>query len=177
VTPYALAISGRIASGKSTLAVRLAEKMNCARASFGEYVRIVAESKGLEPTRDNLQAVGADLVESGWEPFCRAVLSRSSWQPGQLLVVDGIRHVEAVRQLKSLVAPTSVILVHVRIDEQVREDRLREKQGTSEAHEAHSTEHDVKSALPLIADLVVDGARPVEQLADEIIEFAGRPNV
>src|SRR5207302_229648 len=42
VKPVVLAVSGQIASGKSTLAFRLAEKLNCARASFGDHVRTVA---------------------------------------------------------------------------------------------------------------------------------------
>lgn len=174
--PLVLAVSGRIASGKSTLALRLAEKLNCARASFGDYVRAVAGERGLEPHRDNLQAVGAGLIESGWEPFCRAVLAQSTWQPGQLLVVDGVRHVEAVRQLKNLVAPNTVILVHLRVDEELRRERLSGREGqsgaASETHDAHPTENEVKTALPRLADLVLDGARPVDELADEIIGFA-----
>lgn len=174
--PVVFAVSGQIASGKSTVALRLAERLKCAWASFGDYVRTVAGERGIEPHRDNLQAVGAELIESGWEPFCRAVLAHSTWQPGQSLVVDGVRHVEAVRQLRSLVAPNTVILVHLRVDEELRQERLsgREGQapGDSATHDAHPTEGEVKSSLPGLADLVLDGARPVNELADEIIGFA-----
>jgi hypothetical protein len=156
--------------------MRLAEKLKCARASFGDYVRAVAGDRGLEPHRDNLQAVGLELIESGWEPFCRAVLAHSTWQPGQSLVVDGVRHVEAVRQLRSLVAPSTVVLVYLRIDEELRRGRLSSREGQSgaagETHDTHPTEDEVKTALPRLADLVLDGARPVDQLVDEIIDFA-----
>ena len=175
---FVLALSGRMASGKSTLALRLAELLCCARASFGDYVRTVANSRGIEPTGENLQSVGAELVELGWEAFCRAVLSQTSWQPGQMLVVDGVRHVDAIHHLKNLVAPLSVILIHVKIDEELRIGRIREREAAAAApdtrSETHSTERDVKAALPALGDLVVDGSRTVDDLATEIIEFACR---
>jgi hypothetical protein len=151
-------------------------KSSTARASFGDYVRAVASERGLELNRDNLQAVGLDLIGGGWEPFCRAVLAHRAWQPGQMLVVDGVRHVEAVRQLRHLVAPSTLLLVHLRIDEELRQERISERvgeaDGVSEKQESHSTEAEVKDTLPLLADLVVDGAKQVNQLADEIINFA-----
>ena len=151
--PFVLAISGRIASGKSTLSLHIAGTLKCARASFfGDYVHQVATARGLELDGDTLQSVGAELVESGWEPFCLAVLSQSSWRPGQLLVIDGVRHVDAVPHLKILVAPVSLILVHVMIDEELRTGRIREREATSEAsdkrNEMHSTERDVKNGSP-----------------------------
>src|SRR5690242_7997878 len=100
---FVVALSGRIGSGKSALASRLAQCLGCERVSFGDYVRAAALAKGLEPTGENLQLVGAALVEAGWEPFCRAVLAQAPWQPGQPLVVDGVRHVDALAHLKRLV--------------------------------------------------------------------------
>jgi len=175
--PILVAVSGRIASGKSTVAYRLAELLGCPRSSFGEYVRAVVASRGLKPHRENLQAVGDALINSGWEPFCRAVLMQSGWQPGRSLVVEGVRHVEAVHQLRNLVAPSSLFLIHLQVDEELRQKRFSARGGDSGAvvglHDSHPTEREVGVALPLIANLVLDGARPIDELAEAIIDFVG----
>jgi hypothetical protein len=85
------------------------------------------------------------LIDQGWEEFCRAVLMQVHWEPGQPLVIDGIRHTEAVDALRQLVTP-------------------------SEAEE-HPIEVQVGTVLPEMADLIVDGARPVEDLLREMVTW------
>jgi hypothetical protein len=49
--------------------------------------------------------------------------------------------------------------------------RRTERSGVREGRdESHPTELDVKTTLPLAVDVIVDGARPVEELAEEIIK-------
>ena len=47
--PLVLAFAGRIASGKSTFSMGLAQVLGWPRVSFGDYVRQVARHSGLEP--------------------------------------------------------------------------------------------------------------------------------
>lgn len=170
---YGLGLSGRSKSGKTTLARSLARTLDGSLASFGDYVRKGALSEGLEPTREDLQAVGTRLIESGWEPFCRAVLSEAGWNPGQFLVVDGIRHLEALEHVRKLIAPIHLFHIHIQIDDQTRAKRV----GTNGAHEtfeSHPIEQQVQTTLPRYADLIVDGVRPVDDLVSEITGFAQR---
>jgi len=105
--PLILAFSGGIGSGKSTLSSGVAEALEWPRVSFGRYVRAVALDRGLDAeSREVLQEVGESLITAGWVPFCRAVLTQADWRPERSLVVDGIRHVEALQTLRALAAPS-----------------------------------------------------------------------
>ena len=81
--PIVLAFAGAIRSGKSELSSGVAGTLGWARVSFGDYVREVAQQRGLDSTREALQAIGVSLIAEGWEQFCRSVLSQAHWQAGQ----------------------------------------------------------------------------------------------
>jgi hypothetical protein len=135
---------------------------------------VVARRRGLHAdARDIQQEVGASLVAAGWEPFCRAVLSEAGWQPGQPLVVDGIRHAEALSTLRSIAAPLPVVLVYIALDKHTRADRMR-AEGIDDPRqrrriESHSTEVQVATLLPPLADVTMDGSRPEADLINEIV--------
>lgn len=168
-----IGLSGQLGSGKSSLASILAERSSWQRAAFGDYLRHLANQRGLETDRVSLQQLGEEQIALGWDAFCSAVLNHFEWRPGRGLVVDGIRHVDAVRTLNRLMYPQRLFLVHLAIDEEIRHGRLALRDGTQAflmSVEEHTTEADVKDALPRAADMVVDAARPVELLADEVLD-------
>jgi hypothetical protein len=135
---------------------------------------MVAVQRGLGQARETLQEVGGSLMEEGWEEFCSSVLSQVEWRIGQSLVVDGVRHVEVRQTLKRITAPSKVVLVFIQLGESERKARLDEA-GTPSAHleewASHSTEVQVATTLPKIADLIVDGSRPLEDLAREVEQW------
>lgn len=170
--------AGGIKSGKTTLAGAVAKRLGLEVASFGDFVRAAARDRGQADTRENLQALGEGLIrELGFGGFCRAVLESSGWAPGGAVVVDGIRHVAAYEEVKSLVAPVPTKLVFVETSEDIRRARLaNDARRPGEAAdlktaELHSTEKDVHGALRGIVDLAVDGARPPEELVEEVCRF------
>ena len=167
-----LAFAGSIASGKSTISTAVATSLGWSRVSFGEYVRSEARLRGLGESRAVLQNLGVSLIDEGCEQFCRAVLAQTGWRLGQSLVVDGLRHVEALQELKRLVAPAKLLLIFIETSEAVRRNRVTERKGADCKEllriESHSTERQVQAALPQIADITVDGNRPIEDLAQEI---------
>lgn len=171
--PIVVGFAGSIASGKSTLSIEVASSLEWQRVSFGDYVRTVAQSQGLGDSREVLQAVGVSLINQGMEQFCRSVLAQVNWQPGQALVVDGIRHAEIIPVLGQIVTPLDFRLVFVGVNESIREARLVER-GLSDRQqwqqfEAHSTEAQVQTVLLTMADLTVDGTRKIEDLVLEIV--------
>jgi dephospho-CoA kinase len=173
--PLVLAFAGRIASGKSTLSTSVAQVLGWPRVSFGDYVRQVARHRGLEESRTVLQELGAALIAQGWEAFCRTVLGQVAWEPGQPLIIDGIRHAEALMVLRQLVTPSELRLVFITVNEPTRTARLRQRESpdgeTLQRIEEHTTEAQVGTVLPDIADFLVDGTRPQEELQQDIVRW------
>ena len=119
-----LGFSGPIASGKTTISMKLAKHLGCPRVSFGDYVRKVASERGLDVlSRDVLQNVGESLIREGWKKFCSSVLEQVKWEPGGTLVVDGVRHKEALTNLKELTAPSKMFLIYVTASQVDKEKR------------------------------------------------------
>ena len=56
--PVVLVFSGQIGSGKSRLSSGVAKALGWSYASFGDYIRSVAHSQGLDDTREILQELG-----------------------------------------------------------------------------------------------------------------------
>jgi dephospho-CoA kinase len=173
--PLVLAFAGRIASGKSTLSAGVAQVLGWPRVSFGDYVRQVARHRGLKESRTVLQELGAALIAQGWETFCNTVLGQAAWKPGQPLIIDGIRHAEALAVLRQLVTPSELRLVFITVDEPTRTTRLRQRESpdgeTMQRIEEHTTEAQVGTVLPGIADFLVDGTRPQEELQQDIVRW------
>ncbi len=173
--PIVLGFAGSIASGKSTLSIAVASALGWQRVSCGDYVRTVAQNHGLGDSREVLQAVGASLINQGREQFCKAILAQINWEPGQPLIVDGIRHAEIVPIMRQIVAPWNFRLVYLVVNESIREARLLER-GLNDRQqwqqlEAHSTESQVQTVLPEMADLTVDSTRKIEDLVLEIVTW------
>lgn len=166
MTSVILGFAGAIGSGKSTISSAVAEACGLSRVSFGDYVREQAKERGLDSiTREALQAVGSSLISEGWVPFCKSVLAMAQWKQNQSLVIDGIRHVEAVETLRMLVAPTPFRLIFLLTNEETRHARLLRRgivYGEKQRQiEAHPTEKEVHTLLSSVADYCIyaDGTR------------------
>jgi len=172
--PVVLAFSGKVASGKSTLAKEVASALAWKRASFGDYVRVVADGQGLEPSREVLQDLGESLAKAP-EEFCRAMLAHFGWQSGEPLVIDGVRHLEIVEALRRIVAPLELRLIFVDISEEQRRERLAGAGDVNLAKmpqiEKHSTERQVDTVLPDIADLRVSTGGNLGEVVREIVSW------
>lgn len=171
----AIAFAGPIASGKSTLSASVSDTFGWPLASFGDFVRRVAEACGLDQSRKSLQFVGDALVNHACRAFCEAVLRVAGWRPGVDLVVEGIRHLEALETLESIVLPSRLYLVYVSLGDAERRERLRARRAADslsiEELERHPTEEQVKTILFNRADFVLDNDRPEEVVATEIVEW------
>ena len=105
-----VAFAGRIGAGKSSISQVLAGDLRWKFAHFGTFVRKTASKRGLDVSRESLQAVGEELEATDAEAFCRAVLDDAGWNLGEPAVVDGIRHVRILETLGSLVGtPTTLV--------------------------------------------------------------------
>lgn len=148
--------------------------------SFGQYVRSVARVRELPETRGVLQLIGEELVASDCEAFCRHVLADGAWTPGLPLVLDGVRHAVVVGTLKRIVAPQQFLLVLVNASDELRRRRLADRTAalrvgtepeTVEAIDQHSTEREVHSSLPDLADLQVASTDGGDDRTDEVLRW------
>src|SRR5262245_8749461 len=98
--PNVLCLAGGIGSGKTELASRLASRLAWPWVSFGNHVRAVAKDRGLPETREQLQALGEELIGRDLDGFCLAVLGQAHWHEGASIIVEGIRHAEALGALR-----------------------------------------------------------------------------
>ena len=174
--PVILTFSGKIKSGKTTLSKSIAKKLDWSYISFGDYIRSVAKMKGLIESRETLQNLGEQLVETmGWERFCKDILDQISWKNGQSIVIDGVRHSEAILTLKKLTAPSNVLLVYLTLDENDQKERLSQIMDINNEEflrmNSHSTEIQVYNLLPNIADLILDGSQHIDILIDKLIDW------
>lgn len=166
--------AGGIGSGKSAISDRVASLLGWPRVGFGDYIRTVARQRGLDEARETLQEIGAELVAKNLEGFCQSVLKQAKRSTDQSLVVDGIRHVEVLDVVRRLVSPARPLLIFIDVDRAVCQARMLERGMSSvrlDQLESYSTEIQVADQLRDAADLEVDGTRPSETLANEIIQF------
>lgn len=175
----AIAFAGAVGAGKSSVSTRVAETLAWARVSFGDFVRAEARRRGLDAeSRTVLQALGEQLIESGWDGFCHSVLTQGNWLPGRPIVIDGIRHVRAVETLRELVAPLPFYLILLEASEPVRVARIRDRgfqaddQGTQKLRETqHSTEAEVTSLLPAVADHRVRADGNINDTVKDVLDW------
>src|SRR5260370_28400221 len=147
----ALAFSGQISSGKTTISLGVSNALGWKYASFGNYVRKVALQRKIpNPSRGILQEIGIDLINQGWPNFCFGVLADAKWIKGDSLVIDGIRHVDALKTLREILHPMNVYLIYVNLREEIRETRLSKVGVTPESlrsFDQHLTEMQVQKVL------------------------------
>ncbi len=91
--------------------------------------------------------------------------------PGVPLIIDGVRHVEAVHALESLTTPSPVTVVFVDTPLQTRKERFaaREPEDSFEAADSHPVERDAGTRLRQLANHVVDGAAPVADTVGQLV--------
>jgi cytidylate kinase len=170
-----LGLSGRIAAGKSTITSALAEALAWPTASFGAFVRAQAAHRDLPADRDTLQAVGEELIGAlGWPEFCECTLAHAGLTTVSVpCIVEGIRHVPALETLRAMFE-RPVYLVYLEASEAERTRRLQREGVSSEqamTWSEHSTEHDVRDALPALADLSVTAEGTSDAAIDEILAW------
>lgn len=168
-----IALSAKIKTGKSFVGKKFADAVGWDYVSFGNYVRLITEQRGLIAKREVWQEVGEDLIRNNLEGFCRGVLAQApNWKPGKPLVIDGVRHAEVSDLLREIVAPSKYVLALLEVSEETRIDRLHREEtkedSVIERVESHSTEKQVRVVIPQIADYRIDGSEPIEVLIEKL---------
>jgi hypothetical protein len=164
-----VALSAAQGTGKTQLSVELARQLDCPHASVSAAISACLLLEGYEPSPRLLRERGAQWARYPSE-LVRVVLAQHKWMPGAPLVFDSIRHAEVLTALRDKVAPQPVLHVGLRVPEDVREARFRER--NREPFDPSLGEHSTEVQVPelvMSADIVVDGTSDVGQMASEVL--------
>jgi cytidylate kinase len=166
-----LALAGPTKSGKTALGKRLAASFGVPFASFGDHVRKEAQRRGImNASPQQLQNLGSEMVED-MKGLCKAVLQEGGFVAGHGVIVDGIRHINALAAIKTLVPEQSVKLVYL---ESSLPDRI--KRSSLSARELQQIDsHPVESDGALLksaADLVLTTSAASDECFEALLTWA-----
>ncbi len=166
-----IGISGKISSGKTTLAKGLSDKFRVPVVSFGDYVRHEASSLNVANTRKNLQELGEKLIVDV-ETFCLGVLQQTNWHKGENLIIEGIRHTEALDFCKSYLQPFPFIHIHIDIDthSQISKMARNPSLARSIGFVNHSTESQLTHLIGSRSDILLKSDRELDKMINEILK-------
>lgn len=172
---YIIALCGSSKSGKTTLAERIAIELHCPVASFGAFVRKAAGERGLSsPTRRQLQDIGNQLATEDIQGFCKAVLDDAGFELGSPLVIDGIRHIEAIAAIQKLVPDQALRLVYVETDLPLRAKRSGLTVEEVKSIDSHPVESQ-RARLRSMANLILHTSGSMETSLGEVFHSLGLP--
>ncbi len=141
-----IGVAGAIGAGKSEFSNAIASDLQGTRLSFGDLVRAEAQARGLDPTRERLQALGEELFnELGAAGLVRRLLD--SAPTTELLVVDGVRHLAIDDELQR--SSADYFLVFVEVDDDTRRRRLIDREG-QDVDLATLDQHSTELETPLL---------------------------
>lgn len=120
--PMVICIAGKAGSGKTSVARELSAKMNCRYVTISNYLR--AKSGKTDVSREELQAIGNECIESGWGTFVHDFLKFINWDERSTLIIDGVRHVLFMDMLRIELYPVRPICVYLDADIETIESHL-----------------------------------------------------
>lgn len=173
-----VAFAGGIGAGKSQLTRALSAELNWPRVSFGDHVRNVAKEAGEDPEdRFVLQRLGQSLVLTNPREFVERVIAQGGANSDDKnLIVDGVRHVEILLELRAYVRPRPLHFFYIKADATTRQERViarppHVERRVAARYDSDITEAQIARILPQYADRslgTLDGSLPTSLLVEEV---------
>jgi dephospho-CoA kinase len=168
--------SGPIGSGKSSVSKLFASTAGAGWSGFGATVKEIALERHLPISREDLQVLGANLVEKECSSFCRRVIFKAREGQQGASVIDGLRHIRVLKELRSIVGCDPLVCVYVDAPQPLRLERVKARDGVSHEKlaelEKHSTEIEVNNRLKEVADFVANNGGSVEDCVASIVQWS-----
>ncbi len=167
-----IGFSGKYGSGKTTLAKEFASDIKAKFISFGDYIRDLAKERNQNhEDRDVLRDIGEEQINRGWSTFCQSVLDFYEYRGEKLLVVDGVRHLGCLDGFRMILQDPAIYVVYIDVSETLSQERQRSR-GESKIYtytgNLHMTEEQVVTAIPLVANLIMDGNKDLSELKTQL---------
>lgn len=120
-------ISGKIGSGKTYWADKIAKEFKCNRNSFSDYLKLCCIQAGLEINRENLQKIGQWVILNDFENFMNYTVLNNFNSKSDCLVIDGLRHVECIDYYNTIIK--NVIHINLNPSENFRKVNIANRDG------------------------------------------------
>jgi len=117
-----IGLTGTMASGKGEVVNHLKSK-GFEHYVYSDVIKEIAKQKNIEPTRENLQKLGADIKKESRKP---GILSEKIFKKIKTdkAVVDGIRNADEIRELRKR---KDVYIISVNAPQRLRYSRIRKR--------------------------------------------------
>lgn len=161
-------ISGKIGSGKTTISNELSSRINAKRCTVSDCLKKVLVDRGCDaPSREQLQEIGAEYINKGWNYFCSCVLEYVNWSGKYPLIIDGVRHVDFLNTLRLICYPIPIYGIYLEASEETLKEHIN-KRGMENYNSKHVAEGQQRELLDA-SDIVIDiNEKSVIQIVDEI---------
>lgn len=157
-------VTGLPGSGKSTF-TRIAREMGFPVVVMGDFVRMEAEKRGLEPTAENLGRLMVEIRrEKGEDAIAKLTVEAVRGIDNPTVFIDGVRSLKEVEEFKKSFRDFRLIAVHA--PEKVRFERLIRRLRSDDVTTIEKfRERDLRELKIGVGDTIA--------LADRIIENVG----
>lgn len=167
-----LVLVGRIASGKTSTAHFIAERLpNVHVVTVSSVLRQLAARRGVDgSSRAALQHFGLELVEREPAVLAQAIAARAPDEG--TLVLDGLRSAVILTLLRD-VFEGSFLSAYLDVPAVVRKARYEAQLGVDVAEFEHIDAHPIEAeveGMRTLTDVEVDASLPVEDVGDQIIK-------
>lgn len=171
-------VSGKIATGKSSLINFLTNKFQISITSFGSMVKKKALEENIDPIKENLQKLGYELFTSlGPRKLLEEAIKNSKMNNAEKIIFDGVRHELILSEIEKI--SDKLLLIYLNAEENIRFSRYKTYTGIDNLSlqefqelDSHPIELGTEK-LSTYADLVIDTSKPFDNvcsLASEKIQ-------
>lgn len=170
--PVRIAISGKMRSGKDTVANELVQRFGFVRAGFADKLKEVAKDlfgvKETDKNRALLQMLGRRMCQVDDAVWLKYVIDRIPMY--QNVVIPDLRFPNEYHTLKGL----GFVMVRIDIEPHVQQDRIRK---TDPGMDMQLTFDESETALDeqwqWDWDIILDGAEDVSAMLEQLLGFLG----
>lgn len=164
-----ICVSGRMATGKSTLAAAIHQLFGFEIVSFGNIIRNHLQTQSIPITRENMHKLSEHIVaeykDYGAMDWFIKNSSEIVWENS--LIVEGCRHPDTYKRMTELF-PESCILIHCTCSEETQIQRIMSRDNISRPEALKMIDHPVENGhdetFARMADIVMN-----EQMEQNIV--------
>lgn len=174
--PNIVFISGKIASGKTTLARELAKVYGGIQYSISDYLKKELKRREIDsPNRTQLQDIGEQIISIGWGFFADEFLDFIKYEPTKLYFIDGLRHKELFDEIEKRCLTKTPFLIFINESETILRMRLDER-GENNIDYDRLAEGNLKELYDYANLRIINSGLTIQESVSMITELLKFPN-